>query len=40
MPALIDDLKLEWQGKAVTASHVHHKIRIDICNVLTQGLAG
>lgn len=27
---LIDDLKLEWQGKAVTGSSVHHKIKIFI----------
>lgn len=28
MLALLDDLKLEWQGKAVTASSVHHKIKM------------
>lgn len=30
MLALINDLKLEWQGKAVTASSVYHIIKIFI----------
>lgn len=28
MLALLDDLKSEWQAKAVTASCVHHKIKM------------